>query len=168
MDVRELAEELAASEVVTLDDGRVVRLKIEHDGATNVNHFDCYGRVEYGRVDRYTGWEVRPPTFDGTAVKMSVGRHESLWWMPYLPTKEDRRRWATDADLRRRECRFMADLLEMGFAMYVIEVLGGSDAYGRPIVEDYDILAGCDSWDASDHVDYLADMLAGLGLGGAA
>lgn len=60
---------------------------IEQDdmsGFDLVNDCDGFGRLEWGRTDRNTGYDVRPDGFDGAARKLHVGRsHDTIWWQPY-------------------------------------------------------------------------------------
>ena len=144
-------------DTLELDDGRRLRLVVEHDEHTRINDFDCYGRTDeysYG----YTwpeGHRARPDDFDGNAEKLSYDRNTWMWWQP--PSDVSR-----GSDEFRALRSHVIDLLERGFDRIGLELLGDNDFYGRPIVLDATWLGGCDSTDVTDYLpDLLVDLLGG-------
>jgi hypothetical protein len=129
-------------DTLTLDDGRVLKLKIEVDQDTSINDFDFYGTVER-YCHRYVygeGRSPRPENFTGNAEKIQVSRGEWIWWEP--PT-----------DVKRTDPNFKAlhdnvrDILEYGFNGVILQLCEGKDYYGKLVVVNDASLWGIDSLD---------------------
>lgn len=138
--------------IVELADGRRARIRIEPDYDVSINDYDCYGTVSEGRTNPYTGRNERPADFDGAACKITT-IDGPMWWQPFDGyfdlTPEDQRdaRW------------HVGHLASFGFHVVFVEVLAPEDdAYGRPIVLDYDCLGGVD--DAND--EYVREIVKDL------
>lgn len=140
-------------------DGRSLLLTIESDQDISVNDFDCYGRVEWvdDRQQNDYGYPVgRPAGFDGNAEKLHVGRGcDACWWQP--PAGSDRGT-VEFRDLR----QLVEDVLEYGFATYVVELREGTDHYGRPIVIDSESLGGVEPGPVDTYIvdQLVADILS--------
>lgn len=140
-------------EIVELPDGRALRLLIECDEDTTINDYDCYGRVAWVGRDRYTGLPSnRPDDFDGRARKLWT-RSDAFWWQPPADV--------ADADLLAMS-RHVADLMEYGFHVYVVELLGeedDADFYGRrPVLDVLGALGGVDTTDSA----YVQEIVGGI------
>jgi len=147
LDLRELAQD---GDILKMDDGRSLRLRIETDPDTTVSDYpDAYGRVAWTTRDPYRYNDApRPAGFDGKARKMST-QSASYWWQP----PED-----VPADQVDSLASLVRDLVNYGFSAVIVELLDGSDAYGRLIVVDVASLWGIDSLDDG----YLATVVADL------
>jgi hypothetical protein len=162
MDTTELmVQELATADygsesVVKMDDGRVIRCRVEIDdipASEHINDADGWGKVsEYAYDYHRAGNTPRPDGFDSNAEKIQVDRGAWMWWQP--PTDVAR----TDPHFAevRQEVR---DLLEMGFRGVVLELCNGIDAYGRPIVTEVASLWGIDSLDNGYMATVVAELL---------
>jgi len=131
-------------DTLTLDDGRVLRLKIECDQDATINDFgDCYGisgYVENGRRNDY-GYYPRPEGFTGNSEKLWWGNDGPWWWEPPTDVKRSDPVFKSLRDSVR-------ELLEFGFKGVVLELCEGKDYYGKQIVINSASLWGCDSVDA--------------------
>ena len=132
-----------------------LRLRVEPDEiGFDTWSDDCYGRVEYvdDRPRHYVGqYPARPDGFDGNAEKIHV-RDGAYWWQP--PADIVR---GTDVFTRQR--RLVRDLLDYGFSSVGLELLKGTDAYGRPIVTNAAWLGGVEP---NADADYLAEVVRDL------
>lgn len=150
---------LAADHTLTLDDGRTLKVTFGPDYDTQINDFDCYGKI--APVNRRNTWNAygpaaRPEGFDGAAEIID----RDWWWQPPLFDKADRRQWHTTPEYRRALRQTVSDLIRYGFQTVTLEVCQGTDAYGRDIVLDYAVTGGHEaSLDATDVADILDDMI---------
>jgi hypothetical protein len=138
-------------DTLELDDGRMLRLKIECDEDASINDYDADGKVEWTRSNSFGS--VRPAEFSGRARKIDVDYPYSLWWEPW--------EGATDEQIRESIPRIV-DLVRFGFKGVILELLQGEDAYHRPIVVESASLWGIDSLDNGyihEVVSELADEL---------
>ena len=141
-------------DTITLDDGRILRLRIEPDEWQDISDFgDCYGMAAWTEKDRCTGRDKpRPQGYDGRAQKLRLHHGNKLWWQPPADIE--------DVSALRR---LVLDILEYGMSVYRLELCEGFDAYGRPIVQDFATL-GCvepfaDGDYAQEIVEDLTDQL---------
>lgn len=148
-------------DTILLPNGRQLRLRIERDPHTTFEDYDCYGAVGYGETDRNTGRPRRPSGFDGNAEKMSVDRGEPVWWQPPRGDYEVKRTDPAFPAFREQVRR----LAESGWSVVVLEVLDGTDAYGRPIVVDVASLGAVDDVSPAYLPDLLGEMVDELDLG---
>lgn len=158
-DVGDILEELTDDgDTFELSDGRTLRLRIEPDAGTTINDFDCYGKMSKYAFDYvHDAHAPRPDGFNGNAEKIQVDRGYWVWWQP----PDDIPRSSEQFSEFRRMVR---DLLEIGFYQVGLELLDGTDAYGRPIVVKQEWLGGVDSIEEDHLADILSDMLAELDL----
>lgn len=139
-------------DVTKLDDGRIVRLRIEPDSDASINDYDSDGRIEWTRGNSYG--PVRPSDFTGRAQILDRNNGYHLWWEPYHDLTENQ---------IRSERPRIRDLVEYGFCGYILELCDGTDAYGRPIVVDTASLWGIEPFaDAAYTRELLGDLLADL------
>jgi hypothetical protein len=143
-----LADELARlepGEMLDMGDGRTIRYKIECDDMTDINDFDCYGRIAWVKPHKWGTFPhaERPEGFDGSARILTVNG-DAMWWQP-----PDDWHTLTD-DVQRDVLSGLYDVLEFGFQLVTIEVCQGQDAYGRPIVVDAYALGGVEPWTYRD------------------
>lgn len=152
-----------------LRDGRTVRLLIRPDEITQIDDFghEGYGSVawinSHHRVNGY-GYPLRPDGFDGNAEKLmtSDGR-DSFWWQP-PPGLIHGRGTPQFCHLR----QLVAELVTYGFTVVTLEVLDGTDAYGRPVVVQVASLGGIDTLDtwnddgSTTHGGYLREIVTDL------
>lgn len=140
--------------VLKLDDGRILRLRVEVDEDTTINDDDFYGKTE-AYSHRYIGEEghtKRPTDFTGNAQKIEVDRGYWMWWEP--PTDGPKRGTPEFTKLRHQ----VTDLLRDGFKGVVLELCQGTDAYHRPIVVDVAQLWGIDSTDDGYLVEIVSEL----------
>lgn len=133
-------------------------LHIEVDDITAMEHIndaDCWGRVEWAKVDRDTGYCTRPRHFTGAARKLTInGWHMEgeVWWEPYREGHKVYDDPETIAYMR----RLLGDgFRQVGVTLHEIV----SDSLGHPhtVVVASDWLCGIDSLDNG----YLADVIDG-------
>lgn len=99
------------------DSGRSFRLSIEPDEGTtfaDVEDPECYGRVEWGTRDPYSGRNRRPEGFTGRARIVYRDGGDSCWWEP--PTAEAIGIVWTDEQVR-AEARRVGDRIEYGYVV---------------------------------------------------
>jgi hypothetical protein len=145
-------------DTLTLDDGRVLRLKIEVDQDASINDFDCYGRVNMERIRRNDyGHEMRPDGFTGNAEKLWYGNDGPWWWEPPVDVKRSDPVFKSLRDNVR-------ELLEFGFKGVILELLQGEDAYHRPIVVESASLWGIDSLDNGYIHEVVSELADELGV----
>jgi len=150
-------------DVVELEDGRTLRLRIDADQDSQISDYECYGKVEWGAEDPDTGRERRPKGFTGNSQKIQIrnsGR-TSAWWEP--PTgdyassaKRGTPEWA-------KEVESITNLVEFGFKSVTLELVQGHDAYNRWIVRKVQSLGGIDSLEDGYLLDVVTELAAELG-----
>lgn len=151
-------------DMIDVGDGRQIRLKIEPDTDTTINHFDCYGKTskifDYYR-ERYSH---RPDDMNGNAEKLQIGSGDWIWWQPPDPkeTGAPKRGTAEFAKMRQQ----VSDLLEFGFCGVILEVLDGRDAYHLPIVTDTASLWAIDSLEHGYLTVLISDLIGELNIDG--
>jgi hypothetical protein len=159
MRVTDLSDLTDDGDTFELTDGRTLRLRVESDPHTSVNDFDCYGRVaevERGPWDGHN--KPRPQGFTGRAVKLSIPNGPDYWWEPYYESETQQ------AYNGPKERQMMIDLLSHGFYGLIVEILNGTDAYGRPIVTNVASLWGIDSLETQYVREIVTDLAAELGV----
>src|ERR1700680_3055523 len=134
----ELADAVyGAPGTLKLDDGRLLRCKVENDDMSVMDESapggdGFYGAFAWVETDRYYGRDKpRPDGFTGKARKMSTSRGDSYWWEP--PSGDYELATAEDVD---KFAAHVRDLVEYGFYGVVVELCDGLDCYGPPIVVD--------------------------------
>jgi hypothetical protein len=155
--VNELGDLLKDGDLLKLDNGRTLRLRMEPDFDASINDYDSDGTVEWTHND-WNGWNHRPALFTGRARKLETEHGSSLWWEPCADLTEEQ--ITAEFPLIRALARF-------GFQRVILELLDGTDAYGRPIVVQVASLSGIE-WDADDGYiqDVVADLLSELEVEG--
>lgn len=156
LDLSDLTQD---GDTIELPDGRTLRLRIEVDEDASINDYDADGRVEWTRNSDYG--PQRPSDFTGRARIMDRDHRSTLWWEP--PTAELIGCVWTEAELRSEESRIRL-LLQDGFRGVILELLDGTDAYGRPIVKEVASLWGIDGLDNGYLLSVLSDLLAEMHL----
>jgi hypothetical protein len=164
----EIADALADDASYTLPDGRILRLRIEPDEQDPIHSFGegwVYGRAQWvERQETYADgpeasrWKFpRPDGFDGNAEILMRHARAALWWQPYVEDGDVRRGTPAFAEYRQQ----VYDLFEFGFNQIGVELLDGTDAYGRPIVTRCAWLAGVDPFPDRDYVrSIVVDLLS--------
>ena len=146
-------------DTLTLDDGRVLRLKIVVDQDASINDFDGYGKVYDGPPLRRNdmGYYDRPEGFTGNAEKLWFGNDGPWWWEP-------------PADVRRSDPGFrkfrddVCELLAFGFKGVILELCEGTDFYGRYVVQNVASLWGIDSLDNGYLTEVVSELADELGV----
>ena len=130
-------DDLANGKKVTLPNGAFLRAKQIPDENTLINDYeDCYGRIEPVVYSKYTGYsKPRPNGFDGSAEIIRSHHNDPYWWQPPKDIIRDRKAM----DITRNVLR---EILDFGMHCWVLEMCNGSDAYGNPIVHDYQSICG--------------------------
>lgn len=165
---KEQLQTLADGEI-TLDNGIVLKLRIEPDDSTSVNDFDCYGKIAHAQLHPYTGYyKDRPDGFDGCAELLRT-MGDTFWWQPPVFDKKDREYWHTNIGYRNTMRTQIRDLLDFGFVEYHLTayetcdccgtlkeigsyVTGGHEAYGMDDISKVDILKDM-VWELSHDLD---------------
>lgn len=131
-DYSDIASELVYDDdTCELDDGRVIRLRVEPD---DINPFEFYGDESYGKVapvrnNRWSGRSYRPVGFTGNAEKIWPPQNsDPIWWEP--PKDGPKRGTPEFKKLR----ALVADIAAFGLSRFVLELCDGKDAYSRSIV----------------------------------
>lgn len=160
--LRDLAAALDhAGARVDLPTGRALHLREEADDVgplEQINGVDVYGRVGWGRKDGYrsslyVGCQTkRPDGFDGRARVLLREGDLRLWWQPPATVP--------DGDLAHEAAR-VRDAVTYGFRVAFVELVDGRDAYGSPIVREFECL-GALEWDWLDDESYRLDVLEQL------
>lgn len=157
----EIASVLDDDKPYTLDDGRVLRFRIETDYDSDLNDYDYLGKYAHVEPDRYYyvyPHAPRPAGFDGRARIIRL-RDVNVWWQP--PTDYEK----CDRSVRDSIYRTACEVLEYGYVYYFVEVCEGQDAYGRLIVRDVASLGGIEPLLYGKDREYvLVDVLAMLDL----
>ena len=146
------AELVDDGDTFTMDDGRVIRLKIEQEECDIFDLWEdcCYGKVEPVTLNRDYNYSERPRPagFNGAARKLRVGRgHDGWWWQPPADVAQEH-----VESLR----KLVTSIIEEGFWQVGVELLSGRDAYGQWIVQHAAWVGGIEpmSWDASAREHY--------------
>jgi hypothetical protein len=139
-------------DTVDLEDGRTARLLISPDDINPFDEFDCYGKVSPIARRSMDQGLPRPPGFDGNAEKLYACGTDAFWWQP--PADGPKRGTEEFA----QERRLVIDLASWGMKRVALEILDGTDAYGRPIVVNVASLGGIDSLEDG----YLAEVVSEL------
>lgn len=149
--IAELADD---GDVLKLDDGRMLRLRLAVDEDTSINDFDGFGKTEqYSHRYIYEeGRAQRPSNFTGNSEKVQISRGDWIWWEP--PTNGPKRGTPEFVEFRQQ----VRDLLECGFYVVTLELCDGTDAYGRPIVVDMTSLGGVDDVSSKYLPEVVADI----------
>jgi hypothetical protein len=148
-------------DTLQLDDGRVLRLKIEVDTDASINDSDCWGKVYDGPALRRNdmGYYPRPDGFTGNAERLWYGNDGPWWWEP----PADIKRGTPAFDEMRQQVR---ELLAWGFKVVTLELPSTCDRCGRSQVVESASLWGIDSLDNGyihEVVSELADeLIAGI------
>jgi hypothetical protein len=156
LDLSELQDD---GDTLTLDDGRVLRLKVEPDDCARIeDDEDFFGKFAAPVKNRDTGREDRPVGFTGNAEKLHYGPgYYSIWWEPPRDIKR--------SDEHFKEFRStVLDILENGYCIIGLEILQGEDAYHRPIVVAAEFLGGNDSWSVEHIQEVVRDLAGELGV----
>ena len=130
-------------ELVPAPWGGHVRYRLEPDETASLDDFDCYGKTQWSRRQDRDIWingdprvSVRPDGFDGAARILISDRSNDLWWQPPAD-------WHTlTADVQKQMIRLIDDILNFGFSTLVLEHCSGKNAYGSPIVVNYQTVGG--------------------------
>ena len=153
VDVSTLCED---GDTLEIDETRTLRLRVEPDDRSLLDDQgpDMWcGELEWVRPNRdYVGRYMtrRPDGYNGRARILERDNGYALWWQPPTDVPDDRLD-SFAATLR--------DLLEYGYVGIVLELLEGTDAYGRPIVTRSESLWGVE-WNADRH--YVDDVVSDL------
>lgn len=140
-------------DMLTLPDGRRLRLTVERDDCTSINDFDCYGKADKFSHDWRDMQRPRPEGFTGAARRLEIDRGVWIWWEPY---RDESKVYDSPEDVR-----LARDLLHYGFSRVGVMVLEPlTDSQGRIHWCEVDSkwLHGID--DATG--DYLAEVVADL------
>jgi hypothetical protein len=144
-------------DTLTLDDGRVLRLKIMPDEDASINDYESDGRIELTRDDR--DWSpsrtVRPADFSGRSRIIMRDNGHSLWWEPYSELTEDQ--------IREEEPR-IRELVTYGFKGVILELCEGTDFYGRYVVQNVASLWGIDSFANGYLTEVVRELADELGV----
>lgn len=147
-------------DTVELENGRTLRLRIQHDEVDPFEQNDCYGKVtsvESGPRNDY-GYRDRPDGFDGSAEKLWLPQNCGVvWWQPPTDVKRTDEGFTKLRDL-------VMDLAAFGSHVITLELLEGVDAYRRPIVTQAAGLGGVDSLDGGYLAEVVSELAAELEL----
>jgi hypothetical protein len=149
-----LADLREDGDFIGLGDGRALRLRIEPDDVNPFDDDEFFGRIGWPVRDD-GGRDRRPQGFDGNAEKVTINR-DAAWWQP--PADAPKRSDPEFAKLRRHAI----DLAEYGYSIVTLELLGGEDGYGRPIVLEVASLGAVDLVDFDPNHEYLTEVVGDL------
>lgn len=140
-------------DTLELPNGRTLRLLITPDDGFTINEFDCYGRTEWVSKN-WLGHHTRPESMDGQARVISSDYRSVCWWQP-------------PADIAAEHIseilKSVRDIQEFGFQVWTLELLNGTDAYGRDVVVSYSTTGGIEPFTDSDCADSIVrDLLSEL------
>jgi hypothetical protein len=129
-------------DTLTLDDGRVLKLKIEVDQDASINDSpDCYGKINDEVLRRNEmGYYARPKNFTGNAEQLRYGNYGPWWWEPPVDVKR------TDPNFKALRDN-VRELLAFGFNGVILQLCEGKDYYGKLVVVNDASLWGIDSLD---------------------
>ena len=136
---------------IAVIDGRTYRLVVTPDDGASINDYDCYGRVSMGIL---SGWaNLRAPEdFDQERTERLAILNDVAFWEP----PEGFEDWPEPA--RRALRHHVGNLVSFGFHVVTVERIDGTDAYGKPIVVDFECVCGVDTLDR-DELAYTVDGL---------
>ena len=140
----EQALDLVKDGTLDIGGGYLLRFRMEPDDATSVNDFDDYGKVHHCYRDNDSR---RPEGFDGMSEKISTP-YDTYWWQP----PEDLRSGWHNYEHKRHLRNALLDVLTFGFSVYIVELCHEADAYGRPIVVDYNSCGGYEPLMSDDDI----------------
>jgi len=129
-----------------------------------INDCDCYGKVEWARLNRDTGRPIRPSDFTGAAKLLQTHYGDRYWWEPY---REGKKVYASAEDQAMVE-RVMDDgLYYMSLDLNERCSVLGTD--GRLVGYRYEEVAsagvgGIDGSDAETCASFLGDFFCELGI----
>lgn len=160
LDLSTLSED---GDTLELDDGRVLRLRVEPDeyGFDDISEFgDVYGRTEWTRNNDYGA--QRPSDFTGRAEILNRDGRSTLWWEPYWDNDYPNggRGETFDHAAERRNVR---DILEYGFQCYGLELsemIADSRGALHRVVVDTAWLSGVEPFADSAYVATIVSDLA--------
>lgn len=157
----EQLNKLAMFDTIELDNGYFMRLLEMPDHHTEINDFDCYGKVSWCARNPYTGhYSPRPEGFDGMAEIVRTYNGEGAWWQPPADLRDT---WNEDTPLRNKLRTTVREILDYGFRALVLELLKGRDAYGNHIVVAYSNTNGIEPlMDRADVASVVSDMVYDL------
>lgn len=141
-----------------LEDGRTLRFRVEPDQDSTIRDDEFYGAFsEYAFDYSDESGRQRPAGMNGNAEKLRCDRGSFVWWQPPADVPRGSEAFAT---FRAN----VSEILEFGYQTIGVEVLAGTDAYGRPIVVDAAWLGGVEPW-SYGRLDqqYVSDLCAELG-----
>ena len=140
---------------IAVIDGRTYRLVVTPDDGAAINDYDCYGRVDLGIL---SGWaNVRAPEhFDQERTERLAILNDVAFWEP----PEGFEDWPEPA--RRALRHQVADLVSFGFHVVTVERIDGTDAYGKPIVVDFDCVGGVDTTEPGELAYTAAELVDNL------
>jgi hypothetical protein len=146
-------------DALELEDGRVLRLKIEVDQDTSISDFpDCYGRLTEERVrNNDLGWPARPSDMTGNAEKIWYGNDGPWWWEPPVDVKR------TDPVFKSLRDN-VRELLAFGFKGVTLELLSTCDGCHRSQVDSSASLWGIDSLDNGYIHEVVSELADELGV----
>lgn len=136
-------------------DGRTYRLVVTPDEGASINDYDCYGRFDYGI--KSDGWSLRAPEdFDQERSELLSILNDVGFWEPPAGFED----WPEPAQRALRHQ--VRDLVSFGFHVVTVERIDGTDAYGRPIVVDFDSVCGVDTTEPGELAYTAADLVDNL------
>jgi hypothetical protein len=138
-------------DVMKLDDGRMLRLRIEVDQDASINDYESDGKAEWTSNDTWNGHSTRPEGYTGRARIITRESRGSLWWEPYPDMTDEQ----VKAELPR-----IKDLMDYGFKGVILELCDGYDAYTRPIVVAVASLWGVDLNGNDNYIAFVVGELA--------
>jgi len=142
-----------------LPDGRTVRLRITPDDIDPFDEYGSFGKIGEIRRNDFSNRGERPARFDGNAEKLWAGQSHQVWWQP--PADGPTRSSEGFAELR----QLVTELLEFGMIVVTVEILNGTDAYGRPIAQSAESLSGIEPFPKPEYLaEVIGDLLISLNL----
>jgi hypothetical protein len=138
-------------DTIDLGNGLSLRLRIETDMDTDVNDFDCYGKVEW-TSGGYGLTPNRPDDFTGAARIIARDRGSALWWQPWTGATEQEANDFLPTIRERVEYGFY--LIGLELRETVTDSRGGS----HTVELDTAWLGGVDDTSAETLADILPDL----------
>jgi len=148
-------------DVIELEDGRQLRLKVVPDEDTSIFDEPFWGEFQWvrGDSDYAPARSRRPDEFDGNAEIIAKDHGSCLWWQPPRGDYALSHGRGTPEFAEFRQS--VKDLLEYGFCGVMLELLDGVDAYQRPIVVEVESTWGIDSLNNGEYLAEIVKELAG-------